>query len=133
MGTALPSIVADGVHELPVAVVAKGNYLNDDHGLEVRMREASVHANRPNQGQRGSPRHEWCLRLRGQFYDSKRPLLAVRSQLLSTIVSRDPRVYTFQRLLRVVTPSMDDSDLAAVRPVAGPRSPCRVGGSGRCS
>ena len=49
-----------------------------------------------------------------QFFDNKKPLLAVRTQLVSTIVTRDAHLAHFLSALREVTPNMDDGDLVQV-------------------
>ena len=57
-----------------------------------------------------------------QFYDNKKPLLTVRTQLVSTMVSRDRSLAAFFNSLREVTPNMDDSDLVQVRVASVHRS-----------
>jgi hypothetical protein len=63
--------------------------------------------------------------MRTQFLDGKKPQLSVRTQLVTTVLSRDAKVAAFLRALRLVTPTMDDSDLvqACTRAPCWPRAP----------
>jgi len=50
-----------------------------------------------------------------QPVDKTKPHLTVRTLLLSSVASRDPKIAEFAATVRAVDPSMNDADLTAVR------------------